>query len=64
MGTHNTGRRQTIRRDPIRLAVVAHIRHKYTDYDLLLVQCDDKQEARRAIQGAIQAILDEWEHLS
>ena len=46
----------------IRLAVVAHIRHKYTDYDRLLARYDDKQEARWAVQGRIQEILDEWEH--
>ena len=45
----------------IRLAVVAHIRHKYTDYDRLLSQHDDKQLARREVNGQIKAILDEWE---
>ncbi len=45
----------------IRLAVVAHIRHKFTDYDRLLGQYDDKQRARQEVQGKIERILGEWE---
>jgi len=45
----------------IRLAVVAHIRHKYTSYDQLLGRYDDKQLARREVRREIEAILDEWE---
>ena len=45
----------------IRLAVVAHIRHKHTDYDRLLGRYDDKQLARWEVRGKIEAILGEWE---
>lgn len=45
----------------IRLAVIAHIRHKYTNYDDLLARFDDRQEARSEVQGRIEEILEEWE---
>ena len=45
----------------IRLAVVAHIRHKHTAYDRLLGRYDDKELARSEVLGKIEAILDKWE---
>lgn len=45
----------------IHLAVVAHTRHKYTDYERLLGRYDDRQMARQEVQGKIELILGEWE---
>ena len=45
----------------IRLAVIAHIRHKHTKYDRLLDRYGDRQLARREVRGQIEAMLDEWE---
>ena len=44
----------------VRLAVIAHVRHKYTKYDELLARYDDKQEARREVRGTIEEILGNW----
>ncbi|MBN2290821.1 MAG: DUF2293 domain-containing protein [Pirellulales bacterium] len=45
----------------IRLAVIAHIRHKHTKYDRLLERYGNKQLARREVRDQIDAMLDEWE---
>ena len=45
----------------IRLAVIAHIRHKYTKYDKLLARHDDRQLARGAVQPTIEKVLCRWE---
>jgi hypothetical protein len=45
----------------IRLAVIAHIRHKYTKYDKLLRRYDDKREARSEVRDRIADILTRWE---
>ena len=45
----------------VRLAVIAHIRHKYTRYDRLLVRYDDRGLARQEVQPRIEEILDKWE---
>jgi hypothetical protein len=44
----------------VRLAVIAHIRHKYTKYDKLLTRYDDRQQARSEVQGQIEQLLDKW----
>ena len=46
----------------IRLAVEAHVRHCFTEYDSILAECDDKQEARRQVKGRIYEMLAEWEY--
>jgi len=46
--------------DVIALAVVAHIRHRETNYDRLLYQLGDRHEARRAVQNAVKNILEIW----
>jgi hypothetical protein len=45
----------------VRLAVIAHIRHKYTKYDKLLAQYNDRQETRSEVRGTIEQVLDQWE---
>ena len=39
--------------EPIRLAVIAHIRHVHTDYDELLMQYADRHEARQRIHSFV-----------
>ncbi len=46
--------------EAVRLAVVAHIRHTETDYDLLLAEGLDRWDARNQIQREVDRILDEW----
>jgi hypothetical protein len=46
------------------LAVRAHVRHAYTDYDELLFEYDDRQLAREKVRGRIEAVLDEWRAMS
>lgn len=41
-------------------AVIAHIRHKHTDYDQLLRDGMSRDDARRTIQKKLQRILSEW----
>ena len=46
--------------EPMRLAVIAHIRHLHTQYDNLLAHGVDKREARGMIQKKIQMVLTQW----
>lgn len=45
----------------VKLAMIAHIRHAKTDYDKLLSQGYERQDARRRVQGRIEEVLREWE---
>jgi hypothetical protein len=47
----------------IRMAVVAHIRHEQTDYDLLLQKGYDRFAARRAVESEVSDVLALWEGL-
>jgi hypothetical protein len=47
-------------RDAIFLAVQAHVRHVYTNYDELLLAHDNRQFARRKVRDEVQTTLDEW----
>lgn len=46
--------------DAIFLAVRAHVRHVYTDYDELLSRFDDRHGARARVKDKVEKILDEW----
>lgn len=46
--------------DAIKLAVIASIRHRHTNYDTLLMNGVARQEARRQIQSKIESILHAW----
>lgn len=72
IGSGRVGRSNTAD-DPVRAAVVAHIRHTHTAYDDLLEQgretWHDREEAREVRQNArwhvrseVDAILSQWEH--
>jgi hypothetical protein len=47
--------------EPLRLAVIAHIRHQHTPYDSLLMRYGDRQLARQEVWMKIQAVLQRWE---
>ncbi len=44
----------------ITLAVQAHIRHGYTNYDDLLMTGWERFDARDAVRGQVEEILDQW----
>jgi len=44
----------------VSLAVRAHIRHKHTEYDKMLRQGTDREEARRTIQDAVEEKVRDW----
>ena len=46
--------------DAVFLAVRAHVRHAYTDYDELLFKYDDRHRARDKVSDKIETVLDEW----
>jgi hypothetical protein len=47
--------------DPVRLAVIAHIRHTETMYDKLLAGGFDRWTARAEVDGEVQGVLGKWE---
>ena len=47
--------------EPVRLAVVAAVRHEDTDYELLLAGGVPRLEARDRVRGDIDAILAGWQ---
>lgn len=65
-GQRNSGRvgRSAAARalDPkaIKLAITAHVRHQYTNYDDLLMQGVERLEARRRVRDHIDQVLNQW----
>lgn len=47
----------------VRLAVIAHIRHAETKYDVLLARGLERHEARAEVEEAIDQVLARWEGL-
>src|SRR5450432_1266844 len=45
----------------VRLAVIAHVRHRETEYDELLAKGDERWEARAAVEEAVARVLEKWE---
>lgn len=45
----------------ITLAVQAHIRHEYTNYDKLMMSGLERFEAREAVRGEVEYILNQWQ---
>jgi hypothetical protein len=46
----------------VRLAVIAHIRHQETDYDVLLMKGMERIDARARVQDTIEQVAHEWSH--
>jgi hypothetical protein len=42
------------------LALVAHVRHRFTDYDALLAEGYDRDSARHFVVEATEAMLTRW----
>ena len=47
--------------EPLRLAVIAHIRHEHTPYDRLLMRHGDRRLARQEVHSRIAGILARWQ---
>jgi hypothetical protein len=45
----------------VRLAVIAHVRHRETRYDELLGKGRERWEARAAVEEAVFRVLQKWE---
>lgn len=45
----------------IRLAVIAHVRHAESDYDQLLADGHERQEARAQVASEIDQVLERWQ---
>lgn len=46
--------------DAIDRAVRAHVRHRYTRYDELLVQGRDRGDARASVRAAVDEVVEQW----
>ena len=46
--------------EAVRVAVVAHVRHRETAYDEMLASGMDRQEARALVRDAVGAVLERW----
>jgi hypothetical protein len=46
--------------EPIYLAVVAAVRHEFTDYDILLLKGIERSEARSRVRNKVEKKLREW----
>lgn len=44
----------------IAMAVAAHVRHRHSEYDKLLAQGWNRGDARQAVAGEVQAVLERW----
>jgi hypothetical protein len=45
----------------VRLAAIAHVRHRETKYDELLAKGHERWEARAAVEEAVDRVLRKWE---
>lgn len=59
VGRSEAGR--NLEAEPLRLAAIAYIRHRYTDYDKLLMRGMGRALARDCVLDKIQAVLNRWE---
>jgi len=44
----------------VMLAVMAHVRHRETDYDSLLARGWFRGEARAQVRDRVEAVLEKW----
>ena len=51
---------QSLEEEALALAVVAHIRHRHTNYDELLMSGYERSEARAEIDDEVDRVLDRW----
>jgi hypothetical protein len=61
--SRRVGRSSTVSLDKkVILAVIAHVRHKHTNYDALLREGRARDDARRAIRTDLESVLRKWGH--
>jgi hypothetical protein len=58
VGRSSAGR--ALDEDAITSAVIASVRHEETEYDLLLVNGDDRRNARSQVWDAVDRVLEAW----
>jgi len=56
-----TGDAKTLQPSAIELAVRAHVRHRETEYDVLLAQGCERHEARSRVSGTVAEVMDQWQ---
>lgn len=64
-GSGRVGRSEAGRKldeEALRLAATAYVRHRYTNYDELLMQGMERSVARQLVRNAIEAVLNRWEN--
>ena len=44
----------------VKLTVTAHVRHVHSEYDRLLAHGWERSEARRAVAGSVEGVLQSW----
>ncbi len=49
-----------LNKEPVDLAVIAHIRHSETKYDELLLSGLDKSDARHEVKSRIAEVIEKW----
>ena len=62
-GSGRVGRTEAgrgLEENALRLAVMAAVRHRHTDYDKLLMMGVERTDARASVRSQIDAVLDEW----
>lgn len=61
VGRSEAGR--NLSEDALRAAAVAHIRHRHTKYDELLMRGWDRASARREVRDPIDKVLERWRNV-
>jgi hypothetical protein len=56
-----SGSAKALNEEAVRLAVIAHIRHRETGYDECLARGHDRREARAVVEEAVRRVLQRWE---
>ena len=51
---------QALDKEALRMAVIAAVRHRHTDYDRLLMKGWDRMDARDAVRDDIDRVLERW----
>jgi len=49
--------------EAVKLAVIAHLRHVETDYDVLLTKGYERYEAREQVRQQVEEMLDKWQEV-
>ena len=61
VGSGRVGRTSSLTdEEKLRIATLAHIRHCHTDYEAMLDDGIDREEARECVAGKIQRVYDKW----